>query len=65
MTKEVEFEVDITKKPRWLELEEEVAKRAYEIAKQKNISIQILVNSRIKEKAWKYEVDLESRFIKK
>ncbi|MBC8233911.1 hypothetical protein H8E77_30550 [bacterium] len=54
-TKEVEFEVDITKEPRWIELDEEVAKKVYGIAKQNNISVQILVNSWIKEKAWKYE----------
>jgi len=50
-TKEVEFEVDIAKEPRWIELDEEVAKKVYEIAKQNNISVQILVNSWIKEKA--------------
>ena len=50
MTKEVEFEVDITKEPRWIEIEEDIAKKVYEVAKQKQISVQILVNSWLREK---------------
>ena len=50
VTKEVEFEVDITKELRWIELDEEIAKRVYEVAKQKEIPIQILVNSWLREK---------------
>ncbi len=49
-TKEVEFDVDITKEPRWIEMEEEIAKKVYEVANRKNISVQILVNSWLKEK---------------
>jgi hypothetical protein len=50
VTKEVEFEVEITKEPRWIELDEEIAKRVYEVAKQKKLSVQILVNSWLREK---------------
>ena len=50
MTKEVEFEVDITKESRWIEMDKEIAKKVYEVAKQKQISVQILVNSWLREK---------------
>jgi hypothetical protein len=59
VTKEVEFEVDITEEPRWIELDEEIAQKVYEVAKRNNISVQILVNSWIKEKVWEYKMDLE------
>ncbi|MBM3234687.1 hypothetical protein FJZ31_00130 [Candidatus Poribacteria bacterium] len=59
VTKEVEFEVDITKETRWIELDEEIAKKVYEVAKRKNIPVQILVNSWVNEKAWEDKIDLE------
>jgi len=59
VTEEIEFEVDITKEPRWIELDEEIAQKVYEVAKRNNISVQILVNSWIKEKVWEYKMDLE------
>lgn len=50
LTREVEFDVEIAKEPRWIEMEEELAKKVYEVAKQKRISVQILVNLWLKEK---------------
>jgi len=46
----VDFDVQITKEPRWIELDAEIAKKVYEVAKQKSIPVQFLVNEWLREK---------------
>ncbi len=48
--RKVEFDVQITKEPRWIELGAEVAQKVCEVAKQKNIPVQILVNEWLRDK---------------
>ncbi len=50
LMREVEFDVQITREPQWIELNAEVAKKVYEVAKQKRIPVQILVNEWLREK---------------
>ena len=49
-TKEVEFDVDIKKEPRYVALEKELSKKVVEISKQRGISPETLVNLWVKEK---------------
>jgi uncharacterized phage-like protein YoqJ len=48
MLKRVEFEVEITKYPQSVDLDEDVAKKLYEVAKWNDLPVQILVNKWIR-----------------
>ncbi|MBM3240422.1 hypothetical protein FJZ31_29415 [Candidatus Poribacteria bacterium] len=50
MLKRGEFEVEITKYPQSVELDEDIAQKFYEVAKWKDILVQILVNQWIRER---------------
>lgn len=49
-TKEVKFKVSLKKEPKYIALEENIAKEAFNMAKKKHISIETLVNLWLKEK---------------
>lgn len=49
-TKEVEFEVEVPKEPRYIALEEQIAKDVLEVAKEKHVSIETLINLWLKER---------------
>jgi len=49
-TKEVKFKVSLKKEPKYIALEESIAKKAFNVAKKKHVSIETLVNLWIKEK---------------
>ena len=49
-TKEVKFSVSLKKEPRYIALEESIAKKALAVAKKKHVSIETLVNLWLKEK---------------
>ncbi len=49
-TKEVKFKVSLKKEPKYIALEESIAKKALAMAKKKHVSIETLVNLWLKEK---------------
>ena len=49
-TKEVKFKVSLKKEPKYIVLEESIAKKAFNVAKKKHVSIETLVNLWLKEK---------------
>ncbi len=49
-TKEVKFKVSLKKEPKYIALEEGIAKKAFNVAKKKHVSIETLVNLWLKEK---------------
>jgi hypothetical protein len=49
-TKEVKFRASLKKEPKYVALEESIAKKALAVAKEKRVSIETLVNLWIKEK---------------
>jgi hypothetical protein len=49
-TKEVKFRASLKKEPKYVALEESIAKRALAVAKEKRVSIETLVNLWLKEK---------------
>ncbi len=49
-TKEVKFKVSLKKEPKYIALEESIAKKAFNVAKKKHVSIETLVNLWLKEK---------------
>jgi len=49
-TKEVKFRVSLKKEPKYIALEESIAKKALAVAKKKHVSIETLVNLWLKEK---------------
>jgi hypothetical protein len=49
-TKEVKFRASIKKEPKYIALEESIAKKALAVAKEKRVSIETLVNLWLKEK---------------
>jgi len=50
MTKEVEFDVELNKEPRYVALERELSKKVAKISRQRGISPETLVNLWIREK---------------
>ena len=48
--KEVKFKVSLKKEPKYIVLEESIAKKAFNVAKKKHVSIETLVNLWLKEK---------------
>ena len=49
-TKEVKFRASLKKEPKYIALEENIAKKALAVAKEKRVSIETLVNLWLKEK---------------
>ncbi len=49
-TKEVKFRASLKKEPKYIALEESIAKKALAVAKEKHVSIETLVNLWLKEK---------------
>jgi len=49
-TKEVKFRASLKKEPKYIALEESIAKKALAVAKKKHVSIETLVNLWLKEK---------------
>ncbi len=49
-TKEVKFRASLKKEPKYVALEENIAKKALAVAKEKRVSIETLVNLWLKEK---------------
>jgi len=49
-TKEVKFRASLKKEPKYIALEESIAKKAFNLAKKKHVSIETLVNLWLKEK---------------
>lgn len=49
-TKEVKFRTSLKKEPKYVALEESIAKKALAVAKKKRVSIETLVNLWLKEK---------------
>ena len=49
-TKEARFKVSVKKEPKYIVLEENIAKKIFTIAKKKHVSIETLVNLWLKEK---------------
>ena len=49
-TKEVKFRASLKKEPKYVALEESIAKKALAVAKEKRVSIETLVNLWLKEK---------------
>ena len=49
-TKEVKFRASLKKEPKYVALEESIAKKAFAVAKEKHVSIETLVNLWLKEK---------------
>jgi len=49
-TKEVKFRAGLKKEPKYIALEESIAKKAFNMAKKKHVSIETLVNLWLKEK---------------
>jgi len=49
-TKEVKFGASLKKEPKYIALEESIAKKALAVAKEKHVSIETLVNLWLKEK---------------
>jgi len=49
-TKEVKFKASLKKEPKYVALEESIAKKALAVAKKKRVSIETLVNLWLKEK---------------
>jgi hypothetical protein len=49
-TKEVKFRARLKKEPKYIALEESIAKKALAVAKEKRVSIETLVNLWLKEK---------------
>ena len=49
-TKEVKFRASLKKEPKYVALEESIAKKALAVAKKKHVSIETLVNLWLKEK---------------
>lgn len=49
-TKEVKYRASLKKEPKYVALEESIAKKALAIAKEKHVSIETLVNLWLKEK---------------
>jgi hypothetical protein len=49
-TKEVKFRASLKKEPKYVALEESIAKKAFNLAKKKHVSIETLVNLWLKEK---------------
>lgn len=49
-TKEVKFKVSFKKEPKYIAIEESIAKKALIVAKKKHVSIETLVNLWLKEK---------------
>jgi hypothetical protein len=49
-TKEAKFRANLKKEPKYVALEENIAKKAFNVAKKKRISVETLVNLWIKEK---------------
>jgi len=49
-TKEVKFRASFKKEPKYIALEKSIAKKALAVAKEKNVSIETLVNLWLKEK---------------
>ena len=49
-TKEIKFKAVLKKEPKYIALEESIAKKAFNLAKKKHVSIETLVNLWLKEK---------------
>ena len=49
-TKEVKFRASLKKEPKYVALEENIAKKAFTVARKKHISMETLVNLWLKEK---------------
>jgi hypothetical protein len=49
-TKEMNFKVSLNKEPKYIALEESIARKAFNVAKKKHVSIETLVNLWLKEK---------------
>jgi hypothetical protein len=49
-TKEVKFKISLKKEPKYVALEEGIAKKAFNVAKKKHVSIETLINLWLKEK---------------
>ena len=49
-TKEAKFKVSLKKEPKYVALEDEIARKVFKIAKKKHISLETLVNVWLKER---------------